>query len=113
MLDAALLVKHVHGDGSAKNPFTLEGGDLRISVIYGLTNPYPIEPVCVGGGVVCGQRAMCDHKRADQVPTKRLVPIEDKVFLRDVRKLDLSHLCFSLNFYFLMLLRNFLLCFLY
>ena len=28
-----------------------------------------------------------------------------------VRKLDLSHLCFSLNFYFLMFLRNFLLCF--
>ena len=24
---------HVHGDGSAENPFTLEGGDLRISVI--------------------------------------------------------------------------------
>ena len=30
-----------------------------------------------------------------------------------VRKLDLSHLCFSLNFYFLMFLRNFLLCFPY
>ena len=25
---------HVHGDGSAENPFTLEGGNLRISVIY-------------------------------------------------------------------------------
>ena len=32
---------------------------------------------------------------------------------RLVRKLDLSHLCFSLNFYFLMFLRNFLLCFPY
>ena len=30
-----------------------------------------------------------------------------------VRKLDLLHLCFSLNFYFLCLFRNFLLCFLY
>ena len=30
-----------------------------------------------------------------------------------VRKLDLSQLCFSLNFYFLMFLRNFLLCFPY
>ena len=30
-----------------------------------------------------------------------------------VRKLDLSHLCFSLNFYFLMFLRNFPLCFPY
>ena len=28
-----------------------------------------------------------------------------------VRKLDLSRLCFSLKFYFLMFLRNFLLCF--
>ena len=28
-----------------------------------------------------------------------------------VRKLDLLHLCFSLNFYFLMFPRNFLLCF--
>ena len=25
---------HIHGDGSAENLFTLEGGDLRISVIY-------------------------------------------------------------------------------
>ena len=33
--------------------------------------------------------------------------------LKYVRKLDLLHLCFSLNFYFLMFLRNFLLCFLY
>ena len=24
---------HVHGDGSAENPFTLEGGDLWVSVI--------------------------------------------------------------------------------
>ena len=31
----------------------------------------------------------------------------------DVRKLDLSHLCFSLNFSFLYVLRNFLLCFPY
>ena len=30
-----------------------------------------------------------------------------------VRKLDLSHLCFSLNFHFLMFLHNFLLCFPY
>ena len=30
-----------------------------------------------------------------------------------VRKLDLSHLCFSLNFYFLMFLRNLPLCFFY
>ena len=30
-----------------------------------------------------------------------------------VRKLDLLHLCFSLNFYFLMFLRNFPLCFPY
>ena len=27
------LSTHIHGDGSAENPFTLEGGDLRISVI--------------------------------------------------------------------------------
>ena len=33
-----------------------------------------------------------------------------KELLTIVRKLDLSHLCFSLNFYFLMFLRNFLLC---
>ena len=25
---------HIHRDGSAENPFTLEGGDLMISVIY-------------------------------------------------------------------------------
>ena len=31
----------------------------------------------------------------------------------DVRKLDLSQLCFSLNFYFLMSSCNFLLCLLY
>ena len=74
---------HVHGDGSAENPFTLEGGDLRISVMYDLTNPYPIEPVHVGGGVVCGQHVMHGCKRADQVLTKRLVPIEDKVFLKE------------------------------
>ena len=27
--------------------------------------------------------ATCGHKRADRVPTKRLVPIEDKVFLKE------------------------------
>ena len=74
---------HVHGNGSVENPFTLEGGDLRISVIYDLTNPYPIEPVCVGGGVICGECVTHGHKRADQVSTKRLVPIEDKVFLKE------------------------------
>ena len=74
---------HIHGDGSAENPFTLEGGDLRVSIMYDLTNPYPIEPVCVGGGVVCGQRATCDRKRSDWVSTKRLVPIRDKVFLKE------------------------------
>ena len=56
---------HVHGDDSAESLFTLEGGDLRVSVINDLTNPYPIEPVWVGGGVVCGQCATCGHKRAD------------------------------------------------
>ena len=60
-----------------------DSGDLRISVIYDLTNPYPIEPVHVGGGVVCGQCAMCGHKRSDWVSTKRLVPIKDKVFLKE------------------------------
>ena len=39
------LSSHVHGDGSVENPFTLEGGDLRVSVMYDLTNPFPIEPV--------------------------------------------------------------------
>ena len=48
-----------------------------------MTNPYPLEPVCVDGGVVCGQCAMCGCKRADRVSTKRLVPIEDKVFLKE------------------------------
>ena len=84
---------HAHGDGSAENLFTLEGGDLRISITYDLTNPYFIELVCVGGGVVHGQHVTHGHKRADWVPT--------------VRKLDLSQLCFSLNFYFLMFLRLF------
>ena len=74
---------HVHGDGSAENPFTLEGGDLRISVMYDLTNPYPIEPVHVRGGVVHGQCPTHGCKRSDQVSTKRLVPIEDKVFLKE------------------------------
>ena len=77
------LSSHVHGDGSAENPFTLEGGDLRVSVMYDLTDPYPIEPVRVGGGVVCGQRAMCGRKRSDRISTKRLVPIEEKVFLKE------------------------------
>ena len=45
---------HVDGDGSAENPFTLEGGDLRVFVMYDLTNHYPIEPVFVRGGVVYG-----------------------------------------------------------
>ena len=74
---------HVHGDGSAENPFTLEGGDLRVSIMFDLTDPYSIEPVCVGGGVVCGQRATRGRKRSDWVSTKRLVPIEDKVFLKE------------------------------
>ena len=30
---------HVHGDGSAENPFTLEGGDLEVSVMFDLTDP--------------------------------------------------------------------------
>ena len=74
---------HVHGDGSVENPFTLEGGDLGVSIMFDLTDPYPIEPVRVGGGVVCGQRATCGRKRSDRVLTKRLVPIEDKVFLKE------------------------------
>ena len=69
------LSSHVHGDGSVENPFTLEGGDLRVSVMFDLTDPYPIEPVCVGGGVVHGQRATRSRKRSDRVSTKRLVPI--------------------------------------
>ena len=77
------LSSHVHGDGSAENPFTLEGGDLRISIMYDLTDPYPIEPVRVGGGVVRGQHVMCGCKRSDWISTKRLVPIEDKVFLKE------------------------------
>ena len=77
------LSSHIHGDGSVENPFTLEGGDLRVSVIFGLTDPYPIEPVCVGGGVVRGQHATRGRKRSDRVPTKRLVPIEDKIFLKE------------------------------
>ena len=77
------LSSHVHGDGSVENPFTLEGGDLRVSVMFDLTDPYPIEPVRVGGGVIRGQRAIRGHKRSDRVSTKRLVPIEDKVFLKE------------------------------
>ena len=73
----------VYGDGSVENPFTLEGGDLRVFVMFDLTDPYPIEPVCIGGGVVQGQRATRGCKRSDQVSTKRLVPIEDKVFLKE------------------------------
>ena len=48
-----------------------------------LTDLYPIEPIHVGGGVVCGQHAMRGRKRSDRVLTKRLVPIEDKVFLKE------------------------------
>src|ERR1700743_1278648 len=77
------LSSHVHRDGSVENPFTLEGGDLRVSIMFDLTDPYPIEPVRVGGGVVCGQRATRRHKRSDQVLTKKLVPIEDKIFLKE------------------------------
>ena len=77
------LSSHVHGDGSVENPFTLEGGDLRVSVMFDLTNPYPREPVHVAGGVVCGQHATYGRNRSDQVSTKRLVPIEDKVFLKE------------------------------
>ena len=74
---------HVHGDGSVENPFTSEGGDLRVSVMYDLTNPYPIESVCVRGGVVFGQHVTRGCKRSDWVSTKRLVPIEDKVLLKE------------------------------
>ena len=77
------LSSHVHRDGSVENPFTLEGGDLGVSVMFDLTDPYPIELVRVGGGVICGQRATHGHKRSDWVSTKRLVPIEDKVFLKE------------------------------
>ena len=41
--------------------------------MFDLTDPYPIEPVRVGGGVIRGQRATCGHKRSDWVSTKRLV----------------------------------------
>ena len=34
------LSSHVYGDGSVENPFTLEGGDLRVSVMFDLTDPY-------------------------------------------------------------------------
>ena len=77
------LSSHIHGDGSVENPFTLEGGDLWVSVMFDLTDLYPIEPVCVRGGVVCGQHVTCGHRRSNQVSTKRLVPIEDKVFLKE------------------------------
>ena len=74
---------HVHGDGSVENPFTLEGGDLRVSIMFDLIDPYPIEPVRVGGGVICRQHATHGRKRSDRVSTKRLVPIEDKVFSKE------------------------------
>ena len=77
------LSSHVHGDGSVENPFTLEGGDLRVSVMFDLTDPYPIEPVRVGGGVIHGQCATRGCKRSDRVSTKRLVPIKDKIFLKE------------------------------
>ena len=48
-----------------------------------MTDTHPIEPVHVGGGVVRGQRATGGRKRSDRVSTKRLVPIEDKVFLKE------------------------------
>ena len=48
-----------------------------------MTDPYPIEPVCVEGGVVCGQCATRGRKRSDRVSTKKLVPIKDKVFLKE------------------------------
>ena len=48
-----------------------------------MTDPCPIEPVRVGGGVVHGQCATHGRKRSDWVSTKRLVPIEDKVFLKE------------------------------
>ena len=51
--------------------------------MFDLTDPYPIEPVCVGGGVIRGQRATHGCKRLDRVSTKRLVPIEDKIFLKE------------------------------
>ena len=35
------LSSHVYGDGSVENPFTLEGGDLRVSVMFDLTDPIP------------------------------------------------------------------------
>ena len=33
--------------------------------------------------MVCGQCATCGHKRADRVLAKRLVPIKDKVLLKE------------------------------
>ena len=77
------LSSHIHGDGSVENPFTLEGGDLRVSIMFDLTDPYPIEPVRVGGGVVRGQCATRGRERSDRVSIKRLVPIKDKVFLKE------------------------------
>ena len=77
------LSSHVHGDGSVEDSFTLEGGDLVVSVMLDLTDPYPIELVCVGGGVVRGQHATHGCKRFNRVSTKRLVPIEDKIFLKE------------------------------
>ena len=37
------LSSHVYGDGSVENPFTLEGGDLRVSIMFDLTDPYPVD----------------------------------------------------------------------
>ena len=56
---------------------------LTVSIMYDLTNPYLIEPVRVGGGVVHGQHVKHGCKRSDQVSTKRLVLIKDKVFLKE------------------------------
>src|SRR6202000_649389 len=35
---------HVHGDGSAENPFTLEGGDLRILSWHDFFGPFFSSP---------------------------------------------------------------------
>ena len=58
-------------------------GISRYQSCLTLTDLFPIEPVRAGGGVVCGQHATRGRKRSDWVSTKRLVPIEDKVFLKE------------------------------
>ena len=47
------------------------------------TNLYLIEPLHTAGGVICGQHMMQGHKKADQVSSKKLVPIVDNVFLKE------------------------------